>query len=289
MPHTRYLQLDVFPAARTGGNPLGVVVDGEGFDDAQMQAIARWTNLVETTFLLPPTTPQADYRVRIFTPSREIPFAGHPSVGSAHAALEAGLCSPRDGVLVQDCGAGLLPVRVEGAGEDRILLVQSPPARILPGDAQDRAMLDALLAPFVPGKLGLSLVDGGRRWWIAEFADVAQLRASRPSHEALATIAQRSDSMGLAVFAREGEGVAVRAFGAGAGIVEDPASGAANGLIAAVIAQREPDGPLARGYEVSQGREIGFDARLSVRIDADGTIWTGGKSTTVIAGSLRWA
>ena len=95
--------------------------------------------------------------------------------------------------------------------------------------------------------------------------------------------------MGLAVFAREGEGVAVRAFGAGAGIVEDPASGAANGLIAAVIAQREPDGPLARGYEVSQGREIGFDARLSVHIDADGTIWTGGKSTTVIAGNLCWA
>ncbi len=289
MPHTRYLHLDVFPAARTGGNPLGVVVEGERFDDAQMQAIARWTNLVETTFLLPPTTPQADYRVRIFTPSKEIAFAGHPSVGSAHAALEAGLCSPRDGALVQECGAGLLPVRMEGDDENRVLLLRSPPARVLDGEAEDRARLVELLEPFALGKLGLTLVDGGRRWWIAELVHAAQLRASRPAHDALADIAKRSDSMGLAVFAREGDGLAVRAFGAGAGIIEDPASGAANGLIAALIAQHEPDGKLARGYEVSQGREIGFDARLSVRIDADGTIWTGGRCTTVIAGGLDWA
>jgi len=289
MTSARFLQLDVFPAGRTGGNPLGVVVDGERFDETRMQSIARWTNLVETTFLLPPTTPEASYRVRIFTPSKEIAFAGHPSVGSAHAALEAGLCSPRDGLLVQECGAGLLPVRVEGSGADRVLLVQSPPARVCEGEAQDREELLQLLAPFALGKLGLTLVDGGRRWWIAELADAAQLRTSRPSHEALARIAKRNDSMGLTVFAREGDELAVRAFGAGAGIVEDPASGAANGLIAALIAQREPDGKLARGYEVSQGREIGFDARLSVRIDADGTIWTGGKATTVIAGGIDWA
>lgn len=288
MPPTRYLQLDVFPAARTGGNPLGVVVDGEGFDDAQMQAIARWTNLVETTFLLPPTTPQADYRVRIFTPTKELAFAGHPSVGSAHAALEARLCSPRDGALVQECGAGLLPVRVEGSGAERALFVQAPPARILEGDAASRAMLNELLSPFAPGNLGAALVDGGRRWWLAELADAAQLRASRPEHLAIAQLAARSDSMGLCVFAREADHLAVRAFPAGAGIVEDPASGAANGLIAAFIAQREQNGPLARGYAVSQGREIGFDARLCVRMDADGAIWVGGKSTTVIEGRLDW-
>jgi PhzF family phenazine biosynthesis protein len=288
MSHAHYLQLDVFPAARTGGNPLGVVVDGERFDDAQMQQIARWTNLVETTFLLPPTTPQADYRVRIFTPTKEIAFAGHPSVGSAHAALEAGLCRPRDGMLVQECDAGLLPVRVEGSGTDRRLLVQAPPARILDGDSASRAVLEELLARFAPGALGAALVDGGRRWWIAELADAAQLRASRPDHSAIAQLAASSDSMGLTVFAREGDGLAVRAFPAGAGIVEDPASGAANGLIAAFIAEREADGPLARGYEVSQGREIGFDARISVRIDADGTIWTGGRCTTVINGEIDW-
>lgn len=288
MPHARYLQLDVFPASRTGGNPLGVIVEGERFDDARMQLIARWTNLVETTFLLPPTTPQADYRVRIFTPSKEIAFAGHPSVGSAHAALEAGLCQPSDGMLVQECDAGLLPVRVEGSGMDRRLLVQAPPARIQEGDRASRAVLERLLAPFAPGALGAALVDGGRRWWIAELADAAQLRASRPEHSAIAQLATSSDSMGLTVFAREGDGLTVRAFPAGAGIAEDPASGAANGLIAAFIAQREPDGPLARGYEVSQGREIGFDARLSVRIDADGTIWTGGRCTTVITGDIDW-
>ncbi len=288
MTCARYLQLDVFPAGRVGGNPLGVVMDGAGFDAVQMQAIARWTNLVETTFLLPPSTPEASYRVRIFTPSKEIAFAGHPSVGSAHAALETGLCVPRDGLLVQECDAGLLPVRVEGNGVQRVLLVQSPPARILDGQAEDHAALAQLLAPFTPGALGLNLVDGGRRWWIAELADAAQLRTSRPSHEALAVIAKRSDSMGLCVFAREGDGLAVRAFGAGAGIVEDPASGAANGLIAALIFQREPQGKLARGYEVSQGREIGFNARLCVRMDTDGTVWTGGTSSIVLSGKLDW-
>ena len=112
----RYLQLDVFAAHPGGGNPLGVVIGADGWSGADMQAFAAWTNLVETTYLLPPRQAAASYRLRIFTPTREIPFAGHPTIGSAHAALDSGYASPRDGRLIQDCEAGQLPILLTGKG-----------------------------------------------------------------------------------------------------------------------------------------------------------------------------
>ncbi|MEO5831325.1 MAG: PhzF family phenazine biosynthesis isomerase, partial [Rhodanobacter sp.] len=122
MPDTfRFLQLDVFASRLFDGNPLAVVLGADALDGATMQRIARWTNLSETTFLLPPTQPQADYRVRIFTPRQELPFAGHPSVGSAYAAIEAGLVDTGKTALIQECAAGLLPVRVIGQGPSRII------------------------------------------------------------------------------------------------------------------------------------------------------------------------
>ncbi|TCV93234.1 PhzF family phenazine biosynthesis protein [Luteibacter rhizovicinus] len=284
----RYMQLDVFAARMGGGNPLGVVVDAAGWTDDQMQRFAHWTNLVETTFLLPATDPRASYRVRIFTPTREIAFAGHPTVGSAHAALDSGLIvADGDGLVWQECGAGTLPIRVEGQGSGRELFVQAPKAHVLSegGDAEGR--LAGVLGATVAGALPPAFVEGGRRWWIAEFADEAALRAWQPDHAAIAALAKASDSLGLCVFARSGSGIAVRAFPAGVGIVEDPASGAANGLIAAYIAHAEPQGPLARGYEVSQGREVGHDARILIRIDGD-AVWVGGRTNTVIDGHVHW-
>ncbi|NLB14521.1 MAG: PhzF family phenazine biosynthesis protein [Gammaproteobacteria bacterium] len=289
MHRLRFLQLDVFPARFGGGNPLGVVIDGSALDAATMQAIAAWTNLVETTFLLPPDDPQASYRVRIFTPTREIPFAGHPSVGSAHAALESGLCAPQDGLLWQQCGAGTLPIRVEDQGTQRRLFVQAPAASLLETGTTAATSITPLLEGHALAPLGAALVDGGRRWWLAELADAAILRQWRPEHAAIAQLAAASDSMGLCLFARENDGLVVRAFPAGAGIAEDPASGAANGLIAAFIAQCDgKDSALARGYEVRQGREMGHDAHLSVRIDADAAIWVGGRCNSVIDGHLQW-
>src|SRR5262249_25588431 len=114
MPSFRYLQLDVFPAALGGGNPLGVVIGAEDLSAETMQRIAKWTNVVETTFVLPAEDPTGSYRLRIFTPHAEIPFAGHPTVGSAHAALDTGFARAREGQLLQQCGAGLLPIRIEG-------------------------------------------------------------------------------------------------------------------------------------------------------------------------------
>lgn len=286
----RYLHLDVFAATAGGGNHLGVVIGADDWNTAAMQRFARWTALVETTFLLPPTEPQASYRVRIFTPHKEIPFAGHPSIGSAHAALECGLARPRDGLLWQECGAGVLPIRVEGDGASRELLLQSPGERVLATGDDAHPLLAASLAGIERGALPPALVDGGRRWWLAEVADEAALRAWRPDHAAIKELAEASESMGLCVFARSRQPdyqLVVRAFPAGVGIVEDPASGAANGLIAAYIAHAEPHGALAGGYQVSQGREIGHDARLVVHLDGT-TIWVGGRSRTVIDGTLDW-
>lgn len=287
----RYLHLDVFAATVGGGNHLGVVIGADDWNTSAMQRFARWTALVETTFLLPPTDPRASYRVRIFTPRKEIPFAGHPSIGSAHAALEADLARPVDGLLWQECEAGLLPIRVEGHGDQRKLLLQSPGERVLRTGHHGHPLLATTLAGIECGALPPALVDGGRRWWLAEIADEASLRAWQPDHAAILALAQASDSMGLCAFSRAAQGerqLVVRAFPAGVGIVEDPASGAANGLIAAYIAHAEPDGALAHGYQVSQGREIGHDAELIVHIDS-GRIWVGGRSHTVIDGTLAWS
>jgi len=291
MANFRYLQLDVFPAKPGGGNPLGVLLDAGGLDDAQMQRIARWTNLVETTFVLPAQSNDASYRLRIFTPHSEIPFAGHPTVGSAHVVLDCGFALPRDGQLVQQCGAGLLPIRIEGQGPARVISVQAPPARILREGTEELGALRAAIGIREFGKLPPAFVEGGRRWWVAELADEDAVRTLLPNHGAIKALARADACLGLCVFARCSNAdyeLVVRAFPAGAGIVEDPASGAANGLIAAYIAQRESDGELARGYRVSQGREMGHDAALIVRIEADATVWVGGRTNTIVEGTLRW-
>lgn len=290
MRPVRYLQLDVFAARPGGGNPLAVVLDAEQWDDATMQLFAAWTDLVETTFVLPPSGPDSSYRLRIFTPSREIPFAGHPTIGSAHVVLDTGFASPNDGRLIQDCAAGRLPILVEGTGADRILLVQSPAARIVEVGLDADPQLAALLRDRRLGTLAPAMIEGGRRWWLAELADEAEVRSWHPDHAAIAALAHASDCLGLCVFARcssRDYDLVVRAFPAGVGIVEDPASGAANGLIAAYIAASEPEGALGRGYRVSQGREIHRDARILIRIDDDG-VWVGGQTQTVIDGMAYW-
>lgn len=299
MTTSRYLQLDVFCARRGGGNPLGVVVGAGGWSGEDMQRFAHWTDLVETTFVLPPADPRASYRLRIFTPQKEIPFAGHPTIGSAHAVLETGFAEARGGVLLQECGAGLLPVRVEGDAAARRLFVQAPVARVVREGVHVEPILSYLLRGIASGALPPACIEGGRSWWVAEFASEAALRGWQPDHASIATLARETDTLGLCAFARRakdapdaGYDLVVRAFPAGVGIVEDPASGAANGLIAAWIALREPAGPLARGYRVSQGREIGRDASIEIRIDgpeaAGAAVWVGGQTHTVVDGHAVW-
>lgn len=288
---SRYLQLDVFASRAGGGNPLGVVLGAQDWSAGDMQRFATWTNLVETTFVLPATTPAASYQLRLFTPDREIPFAGHPTVGSAHAVLESGFAQAREGRLIQECAAGLLPIHVEGAGSQRRLFVQAPAGRVLREDGAAEPLLRAVLGDIALGNLPPAFLEGGRRWWVAELADEMTVRGWKADHAAIGTLARATDSLGLCVFARAQNtdyDLVVRAFPAGVGIIEDPASGAANGLIAEWIALREPQGALARGYRVSQGREVGRDATILIRFGANKAIWVGGQTHTVVDGMTRW-
>ena len=287
----RYLQCDVFAGRPGAGNPLAVVLDGDGLDDAAMQAIARWTRLPETTFVFPPTSAEASYGIRIFSPRREVPFAGHPSVGTAHAVLEAGLAAPRDGFLVQEGTAGSLPLHVSGEGHARTIAVRTPRARVVeiatPGDARLR---DAL-AHLPLGTLPQALMDGGRRWWLAELADEAALRSATPDWDAIERLAESTGSMGLCVFARSTDPVyylAVRAWVGAPARFEDAASGAANATLAAWLADRDALPGDSGFYRISQGREVGHDAIIELTVDRDGEVWSGGRVCSVVRGEIDW-
>ena len=288
----RYVQLDVFASRPGAGNPLAVVLDAEGLDDAAMQAIARWTRLPETTFVFPPVSDDSTHRIRVFSPRREVPFAGHPSVGTAHALLDAGLATPRDGFLVQDGIAGKLPLAVAGEGVERTIAVRTPRARVQEIASPNDPRLRDALAGLKLGALPPVLMDGGRRWWLAELASESDLRNATPNWQAIIALANATDSMGLFVYARSQDPVyhyAVRAFVGAPAQFEDAASGAANATLAAWLADRNALPPLPGGfYRVSQGREVGHDAIIELRIDADGDVWSGGRAVAVVTGELDW-
>ncbi|CAG2093254.1 PhzF family phenazine biosynthesis protein [Xanthomonas arboricola] len=293
MTTRRFLQLDVFSARPGSGNPLAVVLDAQGLDDAAMQAIARWTKLPETTFVFAAPDAHSSYRLRMFSPQKEVPFAGHPSVGTAHAVLEAGLAAPDDGVLIQDGIAGQLPLRVEQIAGHRSIAIRTPRARVAEQvEADDPRLRDAVRG-WPLGSLPPALMDGGRTWWVVELASEAALRGLQPDWDAIAALAESTGSMGVFAYARAAApgayDLAVRAFVGNGRRFEDAASGAANAVLAAWLDGRQALPGKERRYVVSQGREIGFDALLELRIDANGDVWSGGQVQTVIRGTLDWA
>ncbi len=288
MPLRRFMQLDVFADRPMRGNPLAVVIDAEAIDDATMQAFARWTNLSETTFLLPPTSPAADYRVRIFTPRQELPFAGHPSVGSAYAAIEAGWVDAGKRALVQECAAGLLPVQVEGDGAARVIHVQAPPARITAlHPALRQGLAAALPAPL--DEAGTARVDNGPHWLVCDLHTAATVRALVPDLAAIAALCGHHAAVGVSVFGVETDGsaaMAVRAFCPADGIPEDPVTGSANAAIMALLTARGDHRYGAR-YRASQGREVGRDGLVDVARDPiSGAITIGGACALTIRGTL---
>ncbi len=287
----RYKQVDVFADRPGAGNPLGIVLDAEGLDDDAMQAIARWTRLPETTFVFPSPSGTASYGIRIFSPRREVPFAGHPSVGTAHAVLEAGLATPRDGRLVQAGIAGELPLQVAGEGRERTIAVRTPRARVMEIAGADDPRLHDALAGLPLGALPPALMDGGRRWWLAEIADEAALRGATPDWAAIGRLAHDTESMGLCVFARSDDPVyylAVRAWVGAPAAFEDAASGAANATLAAWLATQDALPGEGGFYRISQGREVGHDAIIELRVDEAGDVWSGGRVVTVVDGHIDW-
>ncbi len=291
MKSRRFLQLDVFSPRPGAGNPLAVVLDAEGLDDAAMQAIARWTRLPETTFVFAPQAAGSSYRIRMFSPQKEVPFAGHPSVGTAHAVLEAGVAAAIDGLLVQDGIAGALPLRVDGQGAARTIAIRTPRAAVAEISRADDPRLQPVLAGWALGALPPARMAGGRSWWVVELDGEARLRALQPDWDAIATLAEATDSMGVFAYARstgQSHDLAVRAFVGNGRRFEDAASGAANAVLAAWLDSRDALPGRDRRYVVSQGREVGHDARLSLHLDAQGEVWSGGQVQTVIRGTLDW-
>lgn len=286
---TAFKQIDVFTDRPFAGNPVAVVLDGNDLDDAAMQRIAAWTNLSETAFILTPTSAAASYRVRIFTPRQELPFAGHPSVGAAHAVLESGLVAARDGRLIQECGAGLLPVRVEMTDTGRQIAVRAPEARPVPTPPGAEALFEAATRHLEQTAAPARLYDNGPLWWTIEAASEAALRAHRPDLDAIARFTQASGSaVGLAAFAESASGdydLVVRAWCPADGIPEDPVTGSVNACIGARLLH-EGRRRIGDRYTVSQGREVGRDGRVLVRLDEDG-VWIGGSAVTVIDGMAR--
>jgi PhzF family phenazine biosynthesis protein len=251
-----------------------------------MQAFAQWTNLSETTFVL--AAGGAGYRVRIFTPRSELPFAGHPSVGTAHALLDAGRIAPVDGRLVQHCAAGELPITVTGDGIERVVSVRAPRAREIGVDSQERRGIQKAVPAALRSAMAPALMDNGPRFWCVRLVDEEAVRSFAPDLAAVSEATRASGAVGVAVFAEADDGLVVRVFCPADGIDEDPVTGSANACIAALLHERGSLGRLGSSYRVSQGREVGRDGRIDVRIEPDGEVWIGGRTCTVIRGTLAW-
>ena len=266
--------IDVFGRAPGKGNPLGVVRGGEGLTDAQMLAITQWLGFSETTFLLPPTDPAADYRVRIFYPAGELPFAGHPTLGSCHAWLAAGGVSQADGVVVQQCGAGLVPVRRTG---DRLAFRAPPLTRSGPLGVAERAEAAQLAGVAQDWIVEAVHVANGPRWQLLRLASAEQVLAAKPAAEA-----PIGTDIGLAAPAPAGSGAdwELRAFFANqhGRLVEDPVTGSFN---AGVAMHLFASGLATGSYTAAQGRMTGADGQVHLSQDEDGSVWVGGLCASV--------
>ena len=272
----RFTQVDVFTDTPLLGNPLAVVHDALGLDAAQMQAFARWNNLSETTFLLPPTDPAADYRVRIFTPGGELPFAGHPTLGSCHAWLEAGGVPRAGAEVMQQCDVGLVRIRREGAR----CAFAAPPLRV--GEVEEALLVPVLAALGVPRpKLkAAQWLDNGPKWLGLLLDHAETVLAIEPDHAALKGLAK------VGVVGAHAAGSAcwfeVRAFAAALGVPEDPVTGSLNAGLAQWLIE---SGMAPDTYVAAQGARLGRAGRVHIALET-GTLWVGGASVSCIRGEL---
>ena len=267
-----FKQVDVFTKLPFQGNPVAVVIGAEGLETEAMQRIANWTNLSETTFLLKSAV--ADYKLRIFTPRMELPFAGHPTIGSAHAALEAGWV-PKKTRLTQECGAGIMQLEVR----DGRIAVRAPAAKI-----------SAVNEPIgVPVISAAERIDVGAVWVIAEVADAKVLAALRPDVPAVTRLSEKLGLAGITVFAKSDDCLAaihVRSFAPAHGIAEDPVCGTGNVAVAAYLRRHGRLELFGASYVARQGAQCGRDGRVYMRVDGE-AIYLGGDAVTCVDGALQ--
>ena len=281
MKRIPFQQVDVFTDVPFKGNPVAVVLDAEGLSAVDMQAIANWTNLSETTFVLPPTNPSADYRLRIFTTRAELPFAGHPTIGSAQAVLGTGRATHSPGRIIQECGKGLIEIRIDGGR----LFFRLPEPVFSPADEGWKARAGEALGIKRADIERAAIVDVGPVWVTVQLRNADAVINLKPD---IAAIAEMSNGVaGLNVFGLHDQGAAaqveVRSFAPADGVPEDPVCGSGNGCVAALVRR---DNLVDRtSYVASQGRCLQRNGRVEVRFADDG-IWIGGSAVTCVDGTL---
>lgn len=303
--HRRFAQVDVFSAVPFHGNPVAVIVDADGLDEEQMARIANWTNLSETTFILPPDDPAADYRLRIFTPHRELPFAGHPTLGSAAAWLDAGGAPKHADRIVQECGAGLVDIRrsprrggptdptsptdptgptsptgpATGSSET---LAFAAPDRLRSGPLDD-AYVDQIAAALGVDRseiLGHQWADNGPGWAAVRLSSADQVLALTPDFSAI-------PDAKLGVLGAHPEGAdheyEIRAFVPGVGVAEDPVTGSLNASVAQWLIG---ENLAPNSYTATQGTALGRSGVISISAEDD-EIWVGGDTSICIRGTVH--
>lgn len=286
-----FKQVDVFTRKPFMGNPVAVVLEAAGLTGDQMQQIANWTNLSETTFVVPVTDPGADYHVRIFTPHAELPFAGHPTIGTAHALLEAGLVQAKDGALVQQCKVGLIRLKVE-AGADGVQSISFslPEPGITPLDAAQGDELEALLGVRVDRSHTPCLVDVGARWVVAQLDSAQAVLEARPDFVRMREQDRKGRHTGVVIFGPHGDGrearIEIRAFAPAHGIDEDPVCGSGSGSVGAFIRHTGQVERFGSAFVASQGAAVRRDGQLRLAIRAQ-AVEVGGNSVTCVDGRLN--
>jgi len=273
----QFRQVDVFTDTPYLGNPVAVVLGADGVSGEQMQSFARWTNLSETTFVLPPRAAGADYLVRIFTPARELPFAGHPTLGSAHAWLQAGGTPKSGDAIVQECGIGLVDVRRSDAG----LSFRAPELRRTGPVAEDHVERIASALGIARDRIvAHQWVDNGPGWAAVRLASAAEVLALEPDHAAL-----RELMLGVVGAYPDGSELAfeVRGFAGAVGVPEDPVTGSLNAGIGQWLIG---DGTASSSYRAGQGARVGRRGVITVRQAEGGEVWVGGDSVTCIRGTV---
>ena len=311
MTQRAFKQVDVFTPTPYFGNPLAVVLDGTGLSDDAMQRFAQWTNLSETTFVLPPVDPSADYRVRIFTPGGELPFAGQPTLGTCHSWLQAGGQAKHPDVIIQECKVGLIRIRREHEG--RLLAFAAPPLERSAPSTVLLAKVAAALGLKAPQILAAQMLDNGPVWLGLLLDSQQTVLQLEPDHAALkglvpgvgvasvnaAPLAQTPHQL-IARSNREARAfgntqaksllgddaasaVEVRFFAADIGVAEDPVTGSFNASLAQWLIA---DGLAPAHYLASQGTCIGRAGQVHISRDADGQVWVGGETVTCIDGAV---
>jgi PhzF family phenazine biosynthesis protein len=284
-----FKQVDVFTNKPFLGNPVAVVIGAEGLATEEMQRIAAWTNLSETTFVLPPSSEQADYHLRIFTPKQELPFAGHPTVGSAHAVMESDFAAPRDGKLRQECLAGLIELTVEDTKIGKQILVQAPQAKVSLLTDKNNRLLNTGLGAACDSSNPPLRVDVGVVWLVANLGDAGAIATLKPNLDQLLEVSLETQAAGVTVFGRSNDGhstLHVRSFAPALGVPEDPVCGSGNASVAAFLMHWGLVEQYGAEYAARQGMQVGRDGQVAVRINGE-SILIGGYAVTCVDGSLR--